>query len=284
MSYIAVLKKEMRVYLKTYYDDIVARRDKTKFPHHGIHVYQGWQGSGKTISMVKHAYDVKKVYPRAIATSNLFLEWLKPRRFGLSEAQQEVVNRSREGVDRSESLRANLRRVLENFDTEQEYLLFETEYELGILMNYLENGDSGIIDIVDEAHLYFNSVNSKDTKIDIFAFVSQLRKKHRLFVATSQIFMRMEKAVREQAVTIIGCKTYFGVLTVQRAYDATEVDQDRLGALVGHVKRRGWFIQTRELRNLYDTMQIVISTQTVFENLNSTTIQITKKNMKSLKT
>lgn len=71
--YVNVLKKEPKPYIKTLKDDIDARKDKDFFWPNGTQVYCGQQGSGKTLSAVKHVRKLKKRYPKAKVVTNLQL-------------------------------------------------------------------------------------------------------------------------------------------------------------------------------------------------------------------
>lgn len=65
--------------MKIYWDTFVkkyVRPPKNQFPT-GTRVYKGFQGSGKTLSMVKYAFDVQKIYPNCIVVSNIKIKGLK---------------------------------------------------------------------------------------------------------------------------------------------------------------------------------------------------------------
>lgn len=59
----------MRVYWNTFLKKYV-RPPKNQFPT-GSRVYKGFQGSGKTLSMVKYAFDIQKQFPNCIIVSNI---------------------------------------------------------------------------------------------------------------------------------------------------------------------------------------------------------------------
>lgn len=64
----------MRIYWNTFIKKYV-RPPKDQFPT-GSRVYKGFQGSGKTLSMVKYAFDVQKKYPNCIVVSNIKISGL----------------------------------------------------------------------------------------------------------------------------------------------------------------------------------------------------------------
>lgn len=68
-----VIKKESRPYIESLKDDIAARKDKDFFWPTGTQVYCGRQGSGKTISAVRHLMKLKERYPKAKIVTNLQL-------------------------------------------------------------------------------------------------------------------------------------------------------------------------------------------------------------------
>lgn len=61
------------------------RQKGVQFPT-GTRVYTGFQGSGKTLSMVKYAFDLKKAFPKCAIFSNVQLIGLKY--FPISEPRQ----------------------------------------------------------------------------------------------------------------------------------------------------------------------------------------------------
>jgi len=267
-KYVGIVKNNWKLTLRTWLDDLDAKKDKTKFPYDGIHIYYGWQGSGKTASIVFHAKKVVALYPRALITSNLSLKWLKPRSIQLTAEQQvEVAAASPRAAEAKQAsfLSANLARVLAHIDPRSEYIQFEAADELSTLLHGVRQGTKGHLLVIDEIHLYLNSLKSKDTSIETFAAISQLRKNKTLIIGSSQVVMRLEKAVREQMTTIIKCDTHFGVFTMQTVFDGHTLEQDMQGKLLGDVLKRGFFVQNRELRESYDTLQIVQPSNVLYE-------------------
>ncbi len=61
----------------------------------------------------------------------------------------------------------------------------------------IENGYDGVIFLIDEIHLEFNSLESKNIPIEIMIEVSQQRKQRKHIVGTSQQFLRLAKPLRE---------------------------------------------------------------------------------------
>lgn len=67
------IKKYRKVYVSAFIDDQKEKRDRDVFRPSGFQVYIGRQGSGKTISAVRHVIELKKRYPAALVITNLNL-------------------------------------------------------------------------------------------------------------------------------------------------------------------------------------------------------------------
>lgn len=245
-GYLQIIKKETKPHLSALKDDIAARRDPSYFWPCGTQVYCGAQGSGKTISLVKHTLDTKTKYPAAILVSNLDLNDYEPIEFHDSES---------------------LATALSSLDPETSYIRYSTAAQLALALTGVNNGFKGVIYVIDEIHTYFNSLESKEMPMWVFTEISQQRKQRKLILGTSQLFLRMSKPLREQCDSLIICKTSLGVFTSQKAYDGMTLTQDYDGSLSGHLKRLGWFFHTRQLRAAFDTYQKVQSSQVQFEDL-----------------
>lgn len=243
MSYFAgVIRKYWRPHLDAYRDDKTAQKDPTFFRPTGTQVYVGVQGSGKTISAVKHLIDIKKLYPQCIVVSNLQLTTLKPR---------EITDK--------QSLISDLEILTERGLQNEYYFIFKTMDELAIALTSINNDKKGVIYLIDEIHTYFNALESKNIPMYVFTEISQQRKQRKLIIGTSQLFLRMAKPFREQCDNIVVCNTKFGIFTTQTAYDGMTIDQDYDGKLSGSVKKKGFFFHNREIRAAYDTYQKVVS-------------------------
>lgn len=136
---------------------------------------------------------------------------------------------------------------------------FERYYQL--FMYY----DKPTIFLIDEAHLLFNSLNSKQTDLNLFQVISQNRKCRRVFILTSQVFSRLEKVMREQINTVIACNTYFHYFTRCLVIgDFKKVGDD----LVGKRQFCTWWSHDRNIHyKMYDTYQILdFSSESPFWN------------------
>lgn len=225
--YTGIIKREWKPSVESIKDDIKARRDKDFFWPNGTQVYCGTQGQGKTISAVRHLIKLKNRWPKAKVVTNLKL----------------------------------------NVPWSSEIIQFQTMDELQQVLVEINNDKYGVIYLIDEIHTYFNALDSKNIPMFVFTEISQQRKQRKLIIGTSQLFMRLAKPFREQCDNIVMCRTYFGVLTKQTAYDGMTIEQDYDGNLSGTVRKRGFFVQTRAIRNAFDTYQKVVSAQEQYEQV-----------------
>lgn len=251
-DYSNVIKRHYTPYLQSLKDDYIARKNKEFFWPSGVQVYVGRQGSGKTISAVYHTYELKQKYPKAIIVTNLNLSYLKPINYSTIGELRQLFNTSREGVEGSKV----------PIWATTHYIRFTGLEQLSQVLAEVNNDFYGVIYIIDEIHLYFNSLDSKNIPIDIFTQISQQRKQRKVIVGSSQLFNRMAKPFREQADHIIFCKTRFNVLTTQRIYNGDQCKIDDItGEPTNDPKKKAYFWHNRHIRNLFDTYQIIITGQ-----------------------
>ena len=81
-------------------ENIRAIRDRSSFPYHGVQIFTGMQGQGKTITMVRTVLEMKKKYPAAKVVTNLKLEvpW-EYERFSTLEELSSVLTGINNGSD-----------------------------------------------------------------------------------------------------------------------------------------------------------------------------------------
>lgn len=122
-----------------------------------------------------------------------------------------------------------------------------------------KNGKKGVIFLVDEIQLYFNSLESKNINPEVMTQISQQRKQRKHIVGTSQVFGRMAKPLREQFSCVVKCSKLFGFLqrcqVVDR--DSIEEEDDNDMVLKGKVLFTSWYIHTPDYFNRYDTYAVI---------------------------
>ena len=125
-----------------------------------------------------------------------------------------------------------------------------TDYEQ---LKTLNNGINGIIFFLDELHILWNSLESKDIPVSEMACFCQMRKNRRVIIGTSQVYGRIAKPIREQLQYAIDCKNYFGVLQVNQILDPSECIEKNGNIEPKLVGTKIWFHKP-ELYSSYDTL------------------------------
>lgn len=115
----------------------------------------------------------------------------------------------------------------------------------------VNNGELGMVVMLDEIQNWFSSLESKNFPPDMLTEITQQRKQRKCIVGTAQVFNRISKPIREQITLLYKPTTIAGCLTIVRVYRA-HVNQD--GALDRQsFQRMYFFVHDDELRNAYDT-------------------------------
>lgn len=119
-----------------------------------------------------------------------------------------------------------------------------------------DNGIYGLVFLLDEIHVLWNSLESKRIPITEMAALCQMRKSRRLIVGTSQVYGRIAKPIREQLKYVIECRNYFKVLQHNIVMDPTR-SVERNGTIASEVLCERWWFHTPELYRSYETLDKV---------------------------
>lgn len=117
----------------------------------------------------------------------------------------------------------------------------------------LDNGIYGIIFFLDELHVLWNSLESKDIPVSEMACFCQMRKNRRVIIGTSQVYSRIAKPIREQLKFAIDCRNYFGLLQVNRVLDPAE-SIEKNGVLEAKLVGTHIWFHNPALYGSYDTL------------------------------
>lgn len=191
-------------------DYIKTRPPKDRLPYHGIYLFCGKQGSGKTLSAVDFVYNLSQAYKINIIT-NLELK----------------------------------------FDNDT------TIYEFKNLLDFFKYNDKPRIYLIDEMHLLFNSLQSKNANTHIFEAVSQQRKNEVMIVGTSQVYGRLAKPFREQINTVITCERIFCSLHHLTFYRSEVVEKEDDITTNLYASHGRFFTANKTMYERYDTKQII---------------------------
>jgi len=128
----------------------------------------------------------------------------------------------------------------------------------------VRNGLDGVIFAIDEIQNEYNSNTWQDFPEEILSVVTQQRKQRVKIVATSQVFTRVVKQLREQCYEVVECKTILGRWTRQKCFDADDYNAivDNLTPERKFKTRKKWkysFIQSNNIRALFDSYAVVDS-------------------------
>lgn len=126
------------------------------------------------------------------------------------------------------------------------------EYDGLHCLTNIENGYDGVIYLIDEIHLEFNSLESKNIPIEVMIEVSQQRKQRKHIVGTSQQFMRLAKPFREQVKNLVLCKNYFGCIQYNILIDG-ETIREKDGHIQMDIRKKSLWFHTPDLYDSYDT-------------------------------
>ena len=127
----------------------------------------------------------------------------------------------------------------------------------------LRNGEDGVVFALDEIQNEFSSAVSKDFPESLLSEITQQRKQKVCILASSQVFTRVAKPLREQCYEVIECRTFFGRWTRLKSYDGDDYCSiiDCYNPEKKFKMPKKWvqsFIQTDELRASYDTYAKVL--------------------------
>lgn len=201
--------------MKVFWNTICKKWTKPKgkkFPTGSV-VYKGFQGSGKTLSMVFYAYNLKKEFPNCKIYSNVIL-----------------------------------------YDIEYNYISDDKVLEEALTY---ENGEDGVLILLDEAHLYFNKKDG--IPLDVLTCISQQRKDRRRLCFTSQIWEELDISLRKQVKEVVTCKNILQKIQINTISDGETISFDKkAGEYVAKKIRTEVFKHSNELYKRFDTRQKIV--------------------------
>lgn len=234
------------------------------FVPEGLLIFCGSQGSGKTLSAVQYCTKCLDKYEKSIFCTNVEIKDFPINCYYTRKTYLE------NGIEKSKvnyyTLVSDLlvRTVISYYENgEQKFEI--TDYDVigfngRIVIEYngldclkeIENGEQGVIYLIDEIHLEFNSLESKNIPIEIMVEVSQQRKQRKHIVGTSQVYMRMAKPFREQIKNVVTCRNFFSCIQLNRLIDG-ETSHEENGKLVFDTQKYILWFHHPKLYKMYDT-------------------------------
>ncbi len=143
-------------------------------------------------------------------------------------------------------------KVVSNFDCK----LQDDELKTWEQLTLDTNGIYGEIDCIDEIQNWFSSNDSKNFPPDMLSVITQQRKVRRCILATSQVFTRTAKPIRENTYLMYYPFTVFGCITFVRVYKPILKDDGTLKEK--KLRKFFFFVHDKELRGMYDTYKTIV--------------------------
>lgn len=240
--------------------------DKKEFRGYGFHIYCGLGGSGKTISIVNYLLAMKQKYPKLKIYTNFYFPAgdgiIKDWKDLIEITNYETVEITQEEYEKLKKFKPNKEGKNGEFWTEDVEITNEETGEIETITNYYKIINHGVIFGFDEIHMTLNSDKWKDRPDDLLYYISQQRKMHKQIVASSQVFTRIDKILREQTNYVVECNSFLlGRLVVNRFYHTEEYiandEKKDKGSRKRKVKAYRIFIARDFIRNSYDTEEIM---------------------------
>ena len=235
-----------------------AKINPTYFYPEGLLVFCAEQGAGKTLSAVQYCIKVNKMYPDAVFCTNVLIKEFPVNCYYEIKNITENLTKIYYKLIDDDSVVRIVNVFSDKGETKSETEVIREDIKICIAydgidcIKDLSNGIEGVLYLIDEIHLEFNSLESKNIPIEIMVEVSQQRKQRKHIVGTSQVYMRLAKPLREQIDTVVICKNYLSCIqfnTVINGKTATE-NNGKLNADI--IKKFLWFHRP-SLYDSYDT-------------------------------
>lgn len=97
MGYEKNIRKTFVFDLREKIREVRTKKDPDTLPYMGSQIYSGYQGQGKTLSMVRHGLKIRQKYPKSILVSNLHLKDVDYIHFDTFEELQHLFATLRNG-------------------------------------------------------------------------------------------------------------------------------------------------------------------------------------------
>lgn len=110
--------------------------------------------------------------------------------------------------------------------------------------------------MIDEIHVLWNSLESKDIPISEMAIFAQMRKDRRLILGTSQVYGRIAKPIREQLRYVVKCRNIFKYIQINEVLDpnADGYTTEDNGTCEGKLLKTDIFFHSPADYQSYDTL------------------------------
>lgn len=121
----------------------------------------------------------------------------------------------------------------------------------------MSNGVDGIIYIIDEIHILFNSLESKNMPLSTMQVWAQNRKNRRLILGTSQRFNRISKGIREQCTFNYECrKPILRCFFPYKVLDGELYDDKGNYIAEDGVPKTHFYVPNKSVMRMYNTLEV----------------------------
>lgn len=229
----------------------------TYFDPSGLLVFCAEQGAGKTLSAVQYVIKVNDTYEDCIFCTNVAIKDYPVNCYYKVQQLNENVTRVKYYELETDELVREV--TTTNFGGETETFINKIK-DIHIVIAYdgldcikdLSNGIEGVLYLIDEIHLEFNSLESKNIPIEIMVEVSQQRKQRKHIVGTSQVYMRLAKPLREQIDTVVICHNWLSCIQYNKVING-KTATEKNGKLEAEIIKKYIWFHRPELYSSYDT-------------------------------
>lgn len=269
-GYTPYIKRYWNAHFKTIWADIFGKPDPDEFATYGSQIYYGYQGEGKTLSMYYHFTRVKRNFPKCVIVSNLQLLEYQP-------IQVSKLRRALENGKPFEELYEEY-----GFDFwKDNYISYSSHDDLIWLLRRVRTGKYGVVFLIDEIHNYFHSHDSKSMPMWVVQVFSQQRKQRILILGTAQSWRDVIKVIRDQIDNLVKCKRRWFMIW-QYAADPREIVNEYGEDVLPDWRKKGFFFQTKRIRDGFDTRQVIDSGRHVMggEEMRPNVVKIEKVEVK----
>lgn len=142
---------------------------------------------------------------------------------------------------------------LHNFPSPERIVPYEGDRSL----ETVNNGEHGVLFLIDEVHTLYNSLNSKGVDPSVMSQICQQRKQRKIIMGTSQVFARVAKPFREQCKVIVLCSAFLRYLQVNSIVRGDKCIDSANGQIDAPVAYHRFWFHRPELYALYDTLAVV---------------------------
>lgn len=237
---------------------------------------------GKTLSAVQYCIKVNTIYNNCVFCTNVGIKGLEFNcyyTFFQVDSSTSIVNYYR--TDNDSLVRTVVTTTIKGVTTSYIYVCqnihIVIEYDGLDCIKLLQNGEQGVLFLIDEIHLEFNSLESKNIPIEIMVEVSQQRKQRKHIVGTSQVFMRLAKPLREQIHFVVLCRNFLHCIQFNKLIKGDNCREEN-GKLVADTLKNSFWFHTPELYNMFDTYAKMRRYRNEWQGVSRTDIYDTRNN------